>query len=36
LDKDPGRVPQQLERLQDLTSSALSQMRSLITQWRPK
>jgi signal transduction histidine kinase len=36
LDKDPGRVPQELERLQELTSGALSQMRSLITQWRPK
>jgi len=35
LDKDPARVPEQLERLQESTSSALSQMRSLITQWRP-
>ena len=36
LDKDPGRVPEQLERLQELTGSALAQMRSLITQWRPR
>jgi signal transduction histidine kinase len=36
LDKDPARVPEQLERLQEMTGSALSQMRWLITQWRPK
>ncbi len=36
LDKDPARVPEQLERLQELTGSALAQMRSLITQWRPR
>ena len=36
LDKDPARVPQQLERVQKLTGSALSQMRSLIAQWRPQ
>ncbi len=35
-DKDPGRVPAQLERLQELTGSALSQMRALISQWRPE
>jgi len=34
LDKDPGRVPEQLARLRDLTGSALGQMRSLISQWR--
>lgn len=32
---DPAQVPEQLERLQEMTSSALSQMRSLISQWRP-
>jgi signal transduction histidine kinase len=36
LDKDPARVPEQLDRLQDMTGSALSQLRSLITQLRPK
>jgi signal transduction histidine kinase len=36
LDKDPARVLGQLERLQEMTGSALSQMRSLIAQWRPK
>lgn len=36
LDKDPKSVPDQLDRLQEMTGSALSQMRSLITQWRPK
>jgi signal transduction histidine kinase len=34
LEKDPKRLPEQLERLQELTSSALSQMRALIGQWR--
>jgi signal transduction histidine kinase len=36
LDKDLARVPEQLERLQEMTGSALSQMRSLIAQWRPR
>lgn len=35
LDKDPSRVPSLLDRLQDLTGRALSQMRNLISQWRP-
>jgi signal transduction histidine kinase len=35
LDKDPAQVPGLLDRLQELTSQALSQMRSLISQWRP-
>ncbi|MEW5872878.1 MAG: histidine kinase dimerization/phosphoacceptor domain-containing protein [Chloroflexota bacterium] len=35
LDKDPRRVPGQLEQLQELTGQALSQMRALIGQWRP-
>lgn len=35
LDKDPARVPEQLDHLQELTGSALSQMRALISQWRP-
>jgi signal transduction histidine kinase len=35
LEKDPERLPEQLERLQELTSRALSQMRALIGQWRP-
>ncbi len=35
LEKDPGRVPAQLERLEELTAGALRQMRSLITEWRP-
>jgi signal transduction histidine kinase len=35
LEKDPGRVAGELERLQELTSQALSQMRALISQWRP-
>ncbi len=34
LDKDPARLPEQLDRLQELTGRALSQMRSLISQWR--
>ncbi len=36
LTKDPGRVPAELERLQVMTSEALSQLRSLITQLRPQ
>jgi len=35
LDKDPSRVPALLDRLQELTGRALSQMRNLISQWRP-
>ncbi len=35
LEKDPGRLPEQLDRLQELTGQALSRMRALITQWRP-
>lgn len=35
LESDPARVPEQLERLQDMTANALSQLRSLITQLRP-
>ena len=33
--KDPARVPDGLERLQELTGRALAQMRALISQWRP-
>jgi signal transduction histidine kinase len=35
VDKDPSRLSGQLERLQELTGRALSQMRTLISQWRP-
>jgi signal transduction histidine kinase len=35
LEKYPEAVPEQVERLQEMTSSALSQLRSLITQLRP-
>jgi signal transduction histidine kinase len=35
LKKDPGRVPDQLRLLQELSAGALSQLRSLITQLRP-
>lgn len=35
LQKDPPRVPEQLELLQELTGQALSRMRQLISQWRP-
>jgi signal transduction histidine kinase len=35
LAKDPARVPDELERLQELTGRALAQMRALIGQWRP-
>jgi signal transduction histidine kinase len=35
LQKEPARVPELLERLQVLTSSALSRMRELISEWRP-
>jgi signal transduction histidine kinase len=33
--KDPARVPDQLKHLQEMTSSALTQLRSLITELRP-
>lgn len=33
-EKEPAAVPTQLNQLQDLSNRALSQMRSLITQWR--
>ncbi len=36
LDKDSARVRQQLDQLQSMTSSALSQLRSMITQLHPK
>jgi len=35
LDRDPTRVPEQLNRLKDMTADALSQLRSLIIQLRP-
>ncbi len=35
LEKDPARLPEQLDTLQELTGSALSRMRLLISQWRP-
>jgi len=35
LRRDPARVPEHLKRLQEMTSDALSQLRSLITQLRP-
>ena len=35
LERDPARVPEQIERLQEMTSSALSQLRSLIAELRP-
>ena len=35
LGKNPARVPEQLDRLQEMTGTALSQLRSLITQMRP-
>jgi signal transduction histidine kinase len=36
LSRDPGRVPELLLRLQEMTGEALSQLRSLITQMRPQ
>jgi signal transduction histidine kinase len=36
LDRDPARVPPYLNQLQDMTNSALAQLRSLIGQLRPK
>jgi signal transduction histidine kinase len=35
LERDPAQVPEQLDRLQEMTSSALAQLRSLIAQLRP-
>ncbi len=35
LDREPARVPEQLDRLQTMTSDALAQLRSLIAQLRP-
>jgi signal transduction histidine kinase len=36
LDRDPARVPPYLNQLQEMTTNALAQMRSLIGQLRPK
>ena len=36
VEKDPARVPEQLDRLQELTGNALSELRSLIGQLRPQ
>lgn len=36
LEKDPESMPAQLDRLQELTSSALGKMRLLISQWKPR
>lgn len=35
LERDPARVPEQLDRLEEMTASALGQLRSLIAQLRP-
>jgi len=35
LERDPDRVPGEIERLQEMTSNALSQLRSLIAELRP-
>jgi len=35
LERDPARVPEQLHRLQEMTGSALAQLRSFIAQLRP-
>jgi signal transduction histidine kinase len=35
LEREPGRVPKVLDRLMELTSSALSQLRSIIAELRP-
>jgi signal transduction histidine kinase len=35
LERDPARVQAEIERLQDMTSSALNQLRSLIAELRP-
>jgi len=36
VEKDPSRVPEQLDRLREITGNALSELRSLIDQLRPK
>jgi signal transduction histidine kinase len=36
LERDPARVPEQLDRLQEMTGSALGWLRSLIAQLRPR
>lgn len=36
LERDPARVPAEIERLQEMTSSALSQLRSLIAELHPR
>jgi signal transduction histidine kinase len=35
LEREPARVPEQLDRLEEMTGSALAQLRSLIAQLRP-
>lgn len=35
LDREPARVPEQIDRLQTMTADALAQLRSLIAQLRP-
>ncbi len=35
LEKDPNKLPEQFDRLEEMTSYALSQLRSLITRLRP-
>ena len=35
LERDPARLPEQIDRLQEMTSSALAQLRSLIAELRP-
>jgi signal transduction histidine kinase len=35
LERDPARVTREIERLQEMTSSALNQLRSLIAELRP-
>lgn len=36
LERDPARVPDEIERLQEMTSTALSQLRSLIAELHPR
>jgi signal transduction histidine kinase len=36
LERDPARLPHEIERLQEMTSNALSQLRSLIAELRPR
>jgi signal transduction histidine kinase len=35
LERDPARVPEQLDRLKEMTAESLSQLRAFITQLRP-